>query len=69
MWFGFGLVLIGVLLLLNNLGIIQGNAWGYVWPIIIIVIGFSILLKRRGIKVSPKDESDIEAEEITKSEK
>lgn len=47
MWFGFALVLVGVLLLLNNLGIIQGNTWDYIWPAIIILVGLSILLRRK----------------------
>lgn len=47
MWFGFGLVLVGVLLLLNNLGILKGDSWGYIWPAAIILIGLSILFNKK----------------------
>lgn len=60
MWFGFGLVLVGILLLLNNLGIIQGDTWDYIWPAIIILLGLSILLRRKG--------SSIKVEEAEKKE-
>lgn len=47
MWFGFGLVLVGVLLLLNNLGIIKGDTWGYIWPAAIILFGLNILFGKK----------------------
>ncbi len=43
MYFGFGLVVIGILLLLNNLGIIKGDAWDYIWPVALILIGVSMI--------------------------
>lgn len=43
MYFGFGLVVIGILLLLNNLGILKGDSWDYIWPVAIILIGFSMI--------------------------
>ncbi|MEK9156425.1 MAG: DUF5668 domain-containing protein [Patescibacteria group bacterium] len=46
MWFGLILVVVGVVLLLQNLGIITAQARGIIWPLIIIAIGISILLKR-----------------------
>lgn len=46
MWFGLGLVLVGMLLLLNNLGIITGDTWNYIWPGIVIIIGLSLLFKK-----------------------
>ena len=51
MLFGLVLVIIGVLLLLQNIGLIEGNFWNYLWPIIIILLGISILSKknRKGI--------------------
>lgn len=66
MWFGFGLVLVGVLLLLNNLGILKADAWGYIWPLAIIIVGLSILFKRKDEtpkveKVEKKDETKKEA--------
>ena len=47
MWFGFGVVIVGVLLLLDNLGILHGDAWGYVWPIAIILVGLSIIFRKK----------------------
>ena len=44
----FGLILIGILFLLNNLGIMRGDFWAYVWPVIFILIGISIITKRSG---------------------
>ena len=45
---GFILLAIGTLLLLDNLGIADfGEMIGTFWPIILIVIGISILLRRR----------------------
>jgi hypothetical protein len=42
------LILLGVLLLLDNLGILPGGAWGWIWPIVLIWLGLSLLLGRRG---------------------
>ncbi len=39
------LILIGVYFLLKNAGIIQGDFWGYLWPIVIILLGLSMLEK------------------------
>ena len=48
---GVLLLLMGVLMLLEELGVIYGDAWDYVMPAILIAIGVSIifdnLLKRR----------------------
>lgn len=46
MWFGLGLVFVGILLLLNNLGIITGDSWDYIWPAIIVLIGLNIIFRR-----------------------
>ena len=48
MLFGLILVIIGVLLLLQNMGLIGGNFWDYLWPIVIILIGLSFLKKKEG---------------------
>jgi predicted membrane protein len=36
---------IGILFLLRNLGIIYGNFWGFVWPVALIGIGATMLMK------------------------
>jgi hypothetical protein len=46
MWIGLFLVCVGTLVLLNNLGIIQGDVWDYVWPLLLILLGISLLFKR-----------------------
>lgn len=45
MFFGLIIVLIGVIFLLQNLGVITGDAWNYIWPAIIILIGLSMLFR------------------------
>ena len=46
MWIGFFLIGIGILILLNNMGWIRGDIWGYVWPLFLILLGLSMILKR-----------------------
>lgn len=43
--FGLVLVILGVFFLLKNAGIIDGNFWGYLWPILIIFLGLSVMDK------------------------
>lgn len=43
--FGLILVIIGVFFLLKNAGIIDENFWGYLWPILIIFLGLSMVDK------------------------
>lgn len=45
--FGAALVIVGAIFLLKNLDIISGVAWDIVWPIILIVLGLSIIFKRK----------------------
>jgi hypothetical protein len=46
MFFGIAIVLIGVVFLLQNLGFISASIWQVIWPIMIILFGFSILFKK-----------------------
>lgn len=41
------LILAGVLFLLDNLGLLPGNAWGWIWALILIVLGVSLLFPGR----------------------
>jgi hypothetical protein len=41
-------IVLGIFLLLNALGIIVGNFWGFFWAIIFLAIGFK-LLRKKGI--------------------
>ena len=45
MVFGLILILLGALFLLQNLGILTQDVWEIFWPIVIIAIGLSLLIK------------------------
>jgi hypothetical protein len=45
MFIGILLLLIGLLMLLNRLGIIQGGFWDWLWPVLMIAIGINVLSK------------------------
>jgi hypothetical protein len=34
------------MVILGNMGIIKGDIWGYVWPLFLILLGGSMILKR-----------------------
>ena len=43
--FGLVLVILGILFILEEMGIIEGNFWGYFWPIILIIVGLNLMNK------------------------
>ena len=43
--FGLILVVLGILFILEEMGFIQGDFWGYFWPIILIIVGLNIMKK------------------------
>jgi hypothetical protein len=46
------LIAIGLIVLLSNLGVIEGNAWDFFvlfWPVLLIAFGLDGILKREGI--------------------
>ena len=48
--FAFLVIIVGVVLLLQNLGLLSWGLWGYLWrfwPILIIIIGVNIIFGRR----------------------
>lgn len=49
MFLGLVVFVVGVVFLLQNLGYISGSVWGFVWPIIIIAVGLSMILNRTKI--------------------
>ena len=56
-WGGL-LILIGILLILNNLGIIEANVWGIIWALLLIALGVWFLVgssMRRSRKVTQAD--------------
>jgi len=62
MWFGFFLVALGILFLLKNIGIIHGDIWDWVWPILIICIGIGIMVKPRWYNLDKKSKKNISEE-------
>jgi len=44
MFFGIVLVIIGALLLLNELHIIHWSFWGFIWPVLIIAVGVKMIV-------------------------
>jgi hypothetical protein len=59
LFWGIIILLVGLLLLLSNLGIIAVNVWGAVWAVVLIALGVGILY---GILVGP---GAAESEEVT----
>ena len=47
MFFGLTIVIIGLVFLLKNLGLIGSDVWPIIWPSLVIILGLSILLKRK----------------------
>lgn len=53
-FWGVVFLLFGVLFLLNNLGLIYFNLWDFIadwWPLVLVILGLSIILKRRSRQV------------------
>ena len=47
MFFGALMVLFGLLMLLDRMGYLPGDLWEYFWPLALIALGISIVLKHR----------------------
>ncbi|MDP2909497.1 MAG: DUF5668 domain-containing protein [bacterium] len=45
MYVGLIVVFMGVLFLMKNTGLISGDIWPIIWPLLIILLGISILAK------------------------
>jgi predicted membrane protein len=39
------MVFVGVIFLLENLGLIHGNVWRYLWPLVLIAVGLGLLVR------------------------
>jgi hypothetical protein len=50
MFFGIVLVILGALLLLNEMGVIHWSFWGYIWPVIIIAVGLKLIFGDKRLK-------------------
>jgi len=44
---GAGLIIVGIIFLLKNLGIMPEIAWDLIWPIIFIVVGLTMVFKHK----------------------
>ncbi|MGH7249380.1 MAG: LiaI-LiaF-like domain-containing protein [Minisyncoccia bacterium] len=44
---GIYLLLVGVLFLLNNFGYFQGEAWGKLWPLFLIIPALFMIFRPR----------------------
>ncbi|MFA4937109.1 MAG: DUF5668 domain-containing protein [Patescibacteria group bacterium] len=47
MFGAFLLIILGLVFLFKNLGFISGDAWGIIWPLLIIALGVSLVSKKR----------------------
>ncbi len=47
MFFGVLLLAMGILMLLEKLGVIYGDFWDYLWPVAIIALGASMIVDRK----------------------
>jgi hypothetical protein len=47
---GLILIAVGIIALLSRLGILSESIWSYTWPSILIILGLSMLYRRRLIR-------------------
>ncbi len=47
MFIGLVLLILGLLLLLNQLGYISGDIWDYFWPLALMALGLSFIFEHR----------------------
>ena len=47
MFVGALILIVGIVFLMQNLGYISGNVWQVIWPLIVIVAGFSMIIRNR----------------------
>jgi Ca2+/H+ antiporter len=57
MWMGIAIIIIGVILLLQNLGYVSGTVWGVVLPVFIVAVGLSMIFSGQK-KQKREDTSD-----------
>lgn len=46
MFWGTLIIILGVIILLKNLGIITTGVWSVLWPLLLIMLGVSLLTKK-----------------------
>lgn len=47
MFLGIILLSLGVLMILERLGIIYGPIWDYLWPVVLVALGLQLIVKHR----------------------
>jgi uncharacterized membrane protein len=47
MFVGLIIIVIGLVLLMQNMGFVGPEIWNVIWPSLIILFGISLLMKRR----------------------
>jgi sulfite exporter TauE/SafE len=47
MFVGLIIIVIGLVLLMQNMGFVGPDIWNVIWPSLIILFGLSLLMKRR----------------------
>lgn len=47
MFIALVLIIVGVVMLLKNLGVITAEAWDIVWPVALIALGLSMVWRRK----------------------
>jgi hypothetical protein len=47
MFLGLVIIAVGFIFLLQNLGILVGDIWSILWPILVIIVGLKIAVKRK----------------------
>ena len=47
MFFGFALIIAGILMILARMDLISGDFWDYFWPVVIIAIGAKLIFDKK----------------------
>ncbi|HPA25334.1 MAG TPA: DUF5668 domain-containing protein [bacterium] len=47
MFIGTILFITGLAFLLKNLGILSGVTWSFIWPVVIMLIGLSMIINKK----------------------
>ena len=62
--FGIFFVLIGTLILLDNLEILYfRTVWSFFWPLLLIILGLIMVFKKRRIEITSEEETNIQNDE------
>lgn len=48
MFIGLAIIIIGIVFLLENMGLISSSAWQLIWPCLLIVLGLCMIFKTSG---------------------